>query len=143
MAELRISLPRKFRHWLRIVVTIAALAVVLWQWYQARHSSPVPSADPNATVITHVVDGDTVDVSVDGVKNRVRLIGIDTPETVKPNTPVQCYGPEASNRARQLLTNQAVTLTIDPVAGDKDEYGRILRYIQLADGSDYGETTIH
>jgi len=51
----------------------------------------------NARVVK-VIDGDTVDVSIDGKVARVRLIGIDTPETKKPNTPIECYGPEASQR---------------------------------------------
>ena len=56
----------------------------------------------NATVV-RVVDGDTIDVTVDGTEERVRLIGIDTPETVKPNTPVECFGPEASAHTKELL----------------------------------------
>ncbi|HEY4377671.1 MAG TPA: thermonuclease family protein, partial [Acidimicrobiales bacterium] len=50
--------------------------------------------------VVHVVDGDTVDVAFGGDRERVRLLGIDTPETVKPNTPVQCWGPEASARTK-------------------------------------------
>ena len=84
--------------------------------------------------ILHVVDGDTVDVNLDGVKTRVRLIGINTPETVDPNRPVQCYGPEASNRAKALLEGQTVFLEADSSQDDRDKYDRLLRYIWFEDG---------
>jgi micrococcal nuclease len=58
-------------------------------------SDPATALSPNATVV-YVTDGDTIGVEVDGVEERVRLIGIDTPETKKPDTPVQCFGPEAT-----------------------------------------------
>ena len=60
------------------------------------------SLNANATLV-RVIDGDTIDVTVDGVEERVRLIGIDTPETKKPNTPIQCFGPEASEFTHSLL----------------------------------------
>lgn len=86
----------------------------------------------NATVV-RVVDGDTIDVRVDGTEERVRLIGIDTPETVKPNTPVQCYGPEASEHTKELLPpGTPVYLERDVVA--RDDYGRLLSYVFRTDG---------
>jgi micrococcal nuclease len=87
---------------------------------------------PNATVV-RVVDGDTIDVTVGGTEERVRLIGIDTPETVKPNTPVECYGPEASAHTKQLLpAGTPVYLERDMVA--RDDYGRLLSYVFRTDG---------
>jgi micrococcal nuclease len=82
-----------------------------------------------AAQVTHVVDGDTIDVSVaGGAPERVRLLGIDTPETVKPNTPVQCFGPEASARTKALLPpGTAVVLQRDAEA--RDRYGRLLAYV--------------
>jgi len=89
--------------------------------------------------VVHVVDGDTADVLlVDGSQIRVRVLGIDTPETVKPDAPVQCWGPEASQWAHQMLDGAQVRLIMDPAAGDVDKFGRSLRYITLADGADYG-----
>jgi hypothetical protein len=55
-----------------------------------------------------VVDGDTIDVSIDGHRERVRLIGIDTPETKKPNTPVECFGPEATTFTQSMLVEDAL-----------------------------------
>jgi len=93
---------------------------------------PPVSYTANATV-ARVVDGDTIDVSVNGTEERVRLIGIDTPETVKPDTPVQCYGPEASEHTKELLPpGTPVYLERDLVA--RDDYGRLLSYVFRTDG---------
>lgn len=84
----------------------------------------------NATV-ERVVDGDTVLVSFDGRSETVRLIGIDTPETVKPDTPVQCFGPEASALTTSLLpAGTAVRIERDVEA--RDHYGRLLGYVYRA-----------
>jgi len=82
-----------------------------------------------ALVVTHVVDGDTIDLRLpDGSTDRARLLGIDTPETVKPNTPVQCFGPEASARTKALLPpGTDVLLQRDTEA--RDRYGRLLVYV--------------
>lgn len=84
--------------------------------------------------ITNVVDGDTVDVLIDGQTERLRLIGIDTPETVRPNQPVECFGREASAFAQALLNGQDVLLEDDPSQDDRDRFGRLLRYVWLPDG---------
>ena len=82
-----------------------------------------------------MVDGDTVVVDIDGQHETVRLIGIDTPETVKPDSPVECFGPEASAFTKHLLpTGTALRLVRDVEA--RDDYGRLLAYVYLAsDGS--------
>lgn len=81
-----------------------------------------------AGVVTHPVDGDTVDVEVDGYEERVRLIGIDTPESVAQDRPVECFGPEAKVRLAELLpVGTEVRLERD-VEG-RDRYGRLLAYI--------------
>lgn len=88
-------------------------------------------------IVVNVVDGDTIDVQPPGGDRvRVRFIGIDTPETVDPRKPVQCYGPEASARMKELLTDKMVTLQSKPDE-DKDQYGRLLRYVFL-NGQDIG-----
>lgn len=93
-----------------------------------------PPADAARAQVTNVVDGDTIDVLIDGREVRIRLIGIDTPETVHPTDPVECFGREASTFARELLTNQRVLLEADPSQGEQDRYGRLLRYVWLSDG---------
>lgn len=93
---------------------------------------PRPAGLPLARV-TRVVDGDTIDVRyVDsGLTARVRLLGIDTPEIVAPSRPVECYGREASETTKALLTGKTVGLEADPTQDDVDRYGRQLRYVWL------------
>ena len=87
--------------------------------------------------VERVVDGDTIKVLLNGRSTTVRMIGIDTPETVKEGTPVQCFGPEASDLAKSALEGTRVTLEADPAQGPTDRYGRMLAYVwrQLPDGT--------
>lgn len=79
-------------------------------------------------VVEYVIDGDTVDMTIDGVSTRVRLIGIDTPETKKPDAPVECFGPEATAFTQSLLPpGTEVFLERDVVA--RDDFGRLLGYV--------------
>src|SRR5213596_3516536 len=78
-------------------------------------------------VVTRVVDGDTVHVRVGGRDETVRYIGIDTPESVKPGTPVQCFAKAASAYNRQLVAGQVVVLRTD--AESRDRFGRLLAYV--------------
>jgi micrococcal nuclease len=91
--------------------------------------SPISHADPvNTTaVVLKVVDGDTIDIR-DDVRGRlrIRVLGIDTPETNKPGYTVGCWGPEATQFAKSTLLGQRVAFTIDPTQGMYDRYGRTL-----------------
>jgi micrococcal nuclease len=77
--------------------------------------------------VLRVVDGDTIVVSVDGRDEYVRYIGVDTPETVKPDAPVQCYGPRASDENHRLVEGRTVRLGFD--REQRDDYGRLLAYV--------------
>ncbi|MBP9813651.1 thermonuclease family protein [Candidatus Woesebacteria bacterium] len=83
--------------------------------------------------VVKVVDGDTISVLLNGKKETVRLIGIDTPEVVDPRRLVQCFGKEASEKTKQLLTDKQVTLVDDQSQGNRDKYNRLLRYVFLDD----------
>ena len=87
--------------------------------------------------VVKVVDGDTIDVSINGETKRLRLIGINTPETVDPRTPVECFGKEASDKAKSLLTGKKVSLEADSTQGELDKYSRLLRYVFLEDGTNF------
>jgi micrococcal nuclease len=76
-----------------------------------------------------VVDGDTIVVEVGGEEQRVRYIGIDTPESVDPRRPVECFGKEASDRNRELVEGKTVGLEKD--VSETDQFGRLLRYVWL------------
>lgn len=122
---------------LRIIIpfVLASLGIATWQ---ASHpalqqvtplgsSSPAPSG---FVVVTRVVDGDTIVIEGD---RKVRLIGVNTPETVDPRRPVQCFGHEASNFTKSLLEGHAVKLEKD--ISETDKYGRLLRYVYSDDGT--------
>jgi micrococcal nuclease len=88
---------------------------------------------PRTAQVLRVVDGDTIQVRLAGAKERVRFIGVDTPETVKPNTPVQCFGRAASAETHRLLDGRTVRLVSDVEA--RDRYGRLLAYVyRVGDG---------
>jgi micrococcal nuclease len=90
--------------------------------------------------VSRVVDGDTLVARIaDGSDIPVRLIGIDTPETVKPGTPVECGGEQATEAMRELAEGQQVTLVSDPTQGAVDQFGRSLFYVDRTDGVDVGE----
>ena len=82
--------------------------------------------------IDYVVDGDTVDAVIDGRTERIRLIGIDTPETKKPDTEIECFGPEATAFTESLLpVGTPVRIERDTV--NRDDFGRLLGYVYRAD----------
>ncbi|MGE2723062.1 thermonuclease family protein [Mycolicibacterium celeriflavum] len=102
--------------------------------------SPDATADSvTATaVVLNVVDGDTIDIR-DDVRGRlrVRVLGIDSPETKKPGYTVGCWGPEATEFARSEMLGQRVALVLDPTQDRTDRYGRTLAYLVRADNWDY------
>jgi micrococcal nuclease len=82
--------------------------------------------------VTDVVDGDTIDVQIDGKEETIRLLLVDTPETVHPSKPVQPFGPEASDFMKELLKGEEVELEIG--ISERDKYGRILAYVYTKEG---------
>jgi endonuclease YncB( thermonuclease family) len=98
-----------------------------------RAAWPKPPKDAVAGRVERVVDGDTFVAAVGGRRERVRIIGVDTPETVAPNRPVEPYGRQASDFAKKELTGQTIRLAGD--AEPRDRYGRLLAYVWLADGT--------
>lgn len=84
-------------------------------------------------ICIRVVDGDTIIVNIAGVKERVRLIGVDTPETKHPKKPVQYFGKEASTFTKRMVEGKKVRLEFDQ--NQRDRYGRLLAYVFLEDGT--------
>ncbi len=95
-------------------------------------SAPAPLPAGTYQVVK-VVDGDTITILKDNKNQRVRLIGVDTPETVDPRRPVQCFGEAAAAEATRLLDNKAVRLETDPSQDTYDTYGRLLAYVYVDD----------
>ena len=130
-----------------VVVKILGLALALLLMVFAAEDlietqAPVPPPPPGFYAVTQVVDGDTIKVLIDGEIETLRLIGIDTPETVDPRKPVQCFGVEASNKAKELLREKNVSLEADITQGERDKYGRLLRYVFLEDGQLFNQLMI-
>ena len=93
-----------------------------------------PEIDQNKLYeVVNVLDGDTFEIKIDKKVWKVRMLGIDTPETLDPRKPVQCYGKEASDKSKEILTNKSVKIEIDETQDALDKYGRILTYVYLGD----------
>ena len=99
-----------------------------------------PPENRTATVV-EVVDGDTIDVAIGARVERVRLIGVDTPETRKPDAPIECFGPEATAFTSRLLPIGA-TVRIERDVVARDDYGRLLGYVHRID-DDGSETFVN
>lgn len=124
------SIPRPYARsaglWLVLVLSAVILAAAL-TWWQNRPLE-VPdgfSEDAAAAELIRIVDGDTIVVTLEGEEERVRLLNIDTPETVSPQAPVECGGPEAAEAIGALLSpGDVVVLEFDQE--QRDRYGRLL-----------------
>lgn len=112
--------------WGSFVLLLLVALVLLRPWEELGRDEPPASA---WAYVTRVVDGDTVEVQLDGAREDVRYIGVDTPETVKPDTPVQCFGPQASSFNHRLVEHRRVRLVFG--VERRDVYGRLLAYVYL------------
>ena len=111
------------------VLLALAAAMVLRPWERLTRPEPGP---PSAwAYVVRAVDGDTIEVLLNGELEDVRYIGVDTPETVKPGTPVQCFGPRASHFDHRLVEHRRVRLVFG--VERRDVYGRLLSYVYLGD----------
>jgi micrococcal nuclease len=103
------------------IVVIAAVAII-------RQRAPSPALGPGEAVVTHVIDGDTIEIRLAEGEERVRLLGIDTPETVDPTRPPECFGAEASSRTRELLPAGTVVV-LERDVEPRDHFGRLLAFV--------------
>jgi micrococcal nuclease len=121
--------------------TIRALGLaVVIAAFPAADSLSRADTQAESVVVSTVFDGDTVVVLLGGREVTIRLIGVDTPETARPDTPVQFYGPEASDFTRRSLLGKQVRLEFEAPGrpgGATDKYGRTLAYIITSDGTNF------
>lgn len=111
------------------MLLLAVAAVLARPWGLVHLGAPPP---PSATAyVLRAGDGDTIEVLLDGQHEDVRYIGVDTPETVKPGTPVQCFGPQAHRFNARLVAHRRVRLVFG--VERRDVYGRLLAYVYLGD----------
>lgn len=121
-------MPRCNRVALAALALLAPAVLPACSWPHPRRAAP---SAPGAAVVTHPIDGDTIAVRIGGAEEHVRLIGIDTPESVARDRPVECFGMEAKARLAELLpTGTRVRLVRDVEA--RDRYGRLLAYVYRA-----------
>jgi micrococcal nuclease len=117
--------------WIGSVVLLVAVALVVMRpWEEGLVPGGGADEPASATAfVTRAVDGDTIEVRIGGRLEDVRYIGVDTPETVKPDTPVQCFGPRASAFDHRLVEHRRVRLVFG--VERRDVYGRLLAYVHL------------
>jgi micrococcal nuclease len=111
------------------VLLLAVVALLILRPWDGEPSAGESGPDRVDAIVTRVVDGDTVEARIGAEVEDVRLIGIDTPETVKPDAPVECFGPQASSFTHRVLEGQPVRLVFG--AERRDVYGRLLAYAYI------------
>jgi len=143
------------RAWRKLISgVLASLFLLLFATITANLPKTEPTKDSGSVEITEaekiagyvsvsrVIDGDTVVVNVINEDETIRLIGIDTPESVDPRKPVQCFALEASEHLKTLVRGRKMKLVIDPSQQSEDKYDRWLRYLILDDGTDVNKKMI-
>ena len=125
---------RKSHGWVGLV-----LLVLTWTLIYAEQAGWIGETgqmlernQPGLYSVKEFVDGDTIAINMNGKVEKIRFVGVDTPETHKPNTPVQCYGPAAAAYTKNTIGSQAVRLESDPQSTNRDRYDRLLRYVYIA-----------
>ncbi len=124
-----------------ISIAVAVVIIILINFFILTNDKPnqfvgdnnklplAPSASAaDVFIVTRIVDGDTIELNTG---DKVRYIGVNTPESVDPRRKVQCFGKEAARKNEELVGGQAVRLVKD--VSDKDKYGRLLRYVYAGD----------
>jgi micrococcal nuclease len=116
---------------LLVALAVAAAAVLVGGGaLQLDGSSSDAGRDDARARVVRIVDGDTIVVRLDGRQERLRYIGIDTPESVAPDQPVECFGRAAAEENRRLVEGRTVTLDFD--VEERDRFGRLLAYVRRA-----------
>ncbi len=129
----------KRRRWGLYIAAVVFIAVVAVLYTQGKlgtiDTKTFLHNQPGSYAVKQFVDGDTVMVDMNGTTEIIRFIGIDTPETHKPNTPVQCYGPAAAAFTKNRIGSGRIRLVSDSLTTNRDRYNRLLRYVVLEDGT--------
>ncbi len=125
------------RHKRLLINALIALVVIMvstWIGPQVQEELP-PNLQPGTYRVLQIDDGDTIIVDMNGIEEKIRFIGVDTPETKDPRKPVQCFGHAATAFTKNLIGDNPVRLEADPTNTNRDRYNRLLRYVYLPDGT--------
>ena len=126
----------------RFIFTTVVLAVFCLISAYSYANIKIELDDERLYGVNRVLDGDTFTVDVGWREVTVRMLGIDTPETVDPRKEEQCYGREASLYTKDILQGSEVRLDLEENREEKDKYGRYLAYVYLRDGSNLNSSLI-
>jgi micrococcal nuclease len=134
------------KHGVSLLTLLIIVFIAIGQsqgWFKSTEKGVVTN-EPGLYTISRYVDGDTIVVDMNGTNETIRFIGIDTPETHKPNTPVQCYGPAAAAHTQNTIkaAGGKVRLVSDSLSTNRDRYNRLLRYVYLPDGTDLNQLNV-
>src|SRR3954462_4766071 len=110
------------RHGLISILVIVLILITSKNGDMSQIGRAAEQNQPGLYGVTRFVDGDTIVVNMNGHQEKVRFVGIDTPETHKPNTPVQCYGPAAAAFTKNVIGKNQVRLVSDSLSTDRDRY---------------------
>lgn len=124
------SLLSKYKIKITLIIIIAICTSVF-----SYYDKPTPRFSLNGLYeVSNVIDGDTFEIRYGNKMLTIRMLGIDTPETVDPRKGVQCFGKEASYKTKELILNKKIEIELDKTQSQTDKYGRILAYIKREDG---------
>lgn len=149
------DLRRLLRSPMSVAITSAVLAFVFWTFFGGKMPAGGDFERARATIaastlihdrelatVTSIEDGDTITVDLHGKKEKIRFLGIDTPELQHGKRLRECFGDEAKVHLTELLAGHPVLLMADATQGDRDRYDRLLRYVELDDETDINEAMI-
>jgi micrococcal nuclease len=126
--KIPLKITKKSPLWLIVVGLISVIAA--GNYIDVTFDFGNPPAESLAQVV-RIIDGDTIEVQKNNKTERVRLIGVDTPETKHPERGVECFGPESTEFTRKLVSGKTVRLKADTISANKDRYNRLLRYVYV------------
>lgn len=112
-----------------------ALSAHYFGWVKPVDPTTFMKFEPGSYTVEQFRDGDTITVNMGGTEETIRFIGVDTPETHKPDAPVQCYGPQAAAYTKARIGSSRIRLVADRLTTNRDRYNRLLRYVVLEDGT--------
>ncbi len=130
-----LSLPRTPKQFIPWLIAMILLLAVGASQLSPDAAPKLINIQPGYYRVVEFFDGDTIAVDMNGVSEKIRLIGVDTPETHDPRKSVQCYGKQASEFTKNLIGNNPVRLEADPTNQNRDRYNRLLRYAYLPNGT--------
>lgn len=131
MGRRKVSNRKLINLMLSLIVALIGYYLAQYPQEAAKFAGTVPAGSYQ---VTEFVDGDTITVDMNGKTEKIRMIGVDTPETNDPRKSVECFGKAASEYTKQLIGDKPVRLEADSLSTNRDRYNRLLRYVYTSDG---------